>query len=172
MNLIATAPMWLVWILVGAVVAAAVEDSLRLRISNLTCAVVALAALVAMAFATPSTALLQNFALFALILVVGTFAFSAGLLGGGDIKLLAATGLWLDLRGGMLLVTAVLLAGGIVAIAFIAANLARRRTKGSLKSRRVPYGIAIALGALFTIALSREPQRPPAQHYTLSAQQR
>jgi prepilin peptidase CpaA len=125
-----------------------------------------------MAFATPSTALLQNFALFALILVVGTFAFSAGLLGGGDIKLLAATGLWLDLRGGMLLVTAVLLAGGMVAIAFIAANLARRRPKGSLKSRRVPYGIAIALGALFTIALSREPQSPPAQHYTLPAQQR
>jgi prepilin peptidase CpaA len=169
MNLISTAPIWLVWILVAAIAAAAVEDALRLRISNLTCAVVALTALVAMAFATPSTALLQNFALFAVILIVGTFAFSAGLFGGGDIKLLAATGLWLDLRGGLLLIIAVLLAGGLVAIAYIAANLLRRRAEGSLKSRRVPYGIAIAIGALLAIAVSREALRTPAQHYTLPA---
>jgi prepilin peptidase CpaA len=168
MNLIATAPVWLLGILAAAVVAAAVEDAFRLRISNLTCAVIALTALVAMAFTTPSTALLQNFALFALILLIGTFAFSAGLFGGGDIKLLAAMGLWLNLRGGMLLVTTVLLAGGIVAIAYIAANLLRKRSTGSLKSRRVPYGVAIAIGALFTIALSRE-ARTPAQHYTLPA---
>jgi prepilin peptidase CpaA len=106
--------------------------------------------------------------LLTLVLGLGTIAFSAGLFGGGDIKLIAVAGLWLDLRGGMLLISSILLAGGIVALAYIAARIIRGSPKGSMKSRRVPYGIAIALGTLITISLVRE-QMPNAQHYTLPA---
>lgn len=49
MNLIVDAPLWLSVILVLALVAAAIEDALRLRISNLTCAVVFVSAVVAAA---------------------------------------------------------------------------------------------------------------------------
>jgi hypothetical protein len=41
-NLLVTAPIWLIGILTAAVLAAAVEDAVRLRISNITCAVVSL----------------------------------------------------------------------------------------------------------------------------------
>jgi prepilin peptidase CpaA len=165
MNLMTVAPAWLVWALVVILIAASVEDAARLRIRNITCGIVAAGALAAMMSTGPSLALWQNFSVFALILVLGTAAFAAGLLGGGDVKLLATTGLWLDLRGGLLLLIAVFLAGGVVAIAYITVNFVRRRPKGPRNSRRVPYGIAIAGGALLTLALSREAF--PAQHYTV-----
>jgi len=154
-NLIAAAPVWLVWILVGAIAAAAIEDSIRLRISNVTCAIVAGAAVAAMLATGPSLALWQNFTLFAIIMVLGTAAFAAGLFGGGDVKLLAAIGLWLDLRGGLFLLAAVLLAGGMVAIAYLAASLVRRSNLRAARTRRVPYGIAIALGTLIAVSVAR-----------------
>ena len=46
MNLIPHAPLWLLAILLAAMAAAAVEDFLRLRISNITCAAVLVAALI------------------------------------------------------------------------------------------------------------------------------
>jgi prepilin peptidase CpaA len=154
-NLIEGAPAWLVWIFAATVVAAAIEDAVRLRISNVTCALVVIEAVAAIVMSGWSVDLWQNFALFALILALGTAAFAAGLFGGGDVKLLTATGLWLDLRGGLLLLAAIFVSGGIVAIGYLATSFVRRQ-KTSLNSRRVPYGIAIAIGALFTIAVVRE----------------
>lgn len=156
MNLMAVAPAWLIWCLVAVLIAAAVEDAVRLRIRNLTCGLVAAGALVAMAATGPSLSLWQNFLVFALILSLGTGAFVAGLFGGGDVKLLATIGLWLDLRGGLLMVAAVLVSGGIVAIGYLTIGLLRRRPKAPSNSRRVPYGVAIALGALLSLFLARE----------------
>jgi len=167
-NAIAAAPTWLVWAFAITLVAAALEDALRLRISNVTCAIVLIGALIAISTAGWSLALWQNFALLGIILVVGTGAFSAGLLGGGDVKLLAAIGLWVDLSGGLLLISAVFLAGGVVAIGYIGANLIRGR-KTSLKSRRVPYGIAIAIGTLITIAVVRHAPPAPNDHSQLAS---
>lgn len=156
MNLIEVAPLWLVLLLVGAVVAAALEDAARLRISNITSGIVAVAALAAMVGTGPSLSLWQNFAIFVLVLVLGTAAFAGGLFGGGDVKLFAAISLWLDLRGGMRLLIAVVLAGGVVAICYIAARFAARRPQKARKDRRVPYGIAIAAGTLLSVGFSRE----------------
>jgi Flp pilus assembly protein protease CpaA len=79
LNLIPTAPLWLVIMLGCAVVAAAIEDGARYRISNVTCLVVLLGAVIAAVIEGPSLALWQNVAVFAAILTLGTVAFSAGL---------------------------------------------------------------------------------------------
>ena len=154
MNLIAAAPLWLLVVLGFAMLAAAVEDATRFRISNVTVLVVLLAAVAAALIKGPTWDLWQNFAVFAAVLVLGTFAFSAGWLGGGDVKLFAAAGLWFDLSSALPFVVMVLLSGGLVAVGYLASRLFRRTPEGGKKGRRVPYGIAIALGAAAMILLT------------------
>jgi prepilin peptidase CpaA len=154
LNLVVAAPLWLVVVLGCAMLAAAVEDGLRFRISNVTTLVVLVAAVAAAVLAGPSWALWQNGVVFLVLLVLGTFAFSAGLLGGGDVKLFAAAGLWFDLRSGIGFVVLVFLSGGLVAIAYFLSRLFRRSATAK-KDRRVPYGIAIAVGMLAVALLDR-----------------
>lgn len=91
-------------------------------------------------------------------LVAGMGMFAVGWIGGGDAKLFAAAGLWMGLGALLpyLLVTA--LAGGALAVMLLALRsvwlrplavrgpgwIGRLATPGE----NVPYGIAIALGAL------------------------
>jgi prepilin peptidase CpaA len=155
MNLVATAPTWLLLLLVALVLAAAVEDAVRLRISNFTCAGVLLLAIVAMFVEGLTPALWQNGVVFLALLVLGTLVFAAGQMGGGDVKLLAALGAWVNLHGGVWLLSTVLLAGGLLALAFILVRVMRgggikRSAKGG-----VPYGLAIAAGAAITFAAQR-----------------
>jgi prepilin peptidase CpaA len=160
LNLIAAAPLWLVLVLVCAMLAAAIEDAVRFRISNLTALVVLAGAIIAAVITGPTWSLWQNVVVFAAILLLGTFAFSAGWLGGGDVKLLAAAGLWFDLRSALWFLAAVFLSGGVVAICYLLARPFRRSPGGKM-GRRVPYGVAIAVGALAMILLD---------HGNLSAQ--
>jgi prepilin peptidase CpaA len=167
MNLVVGAPWWLIAILILALLAAAIEDALRLRISNVTCAIVLFAALMAMGVHGFSLALWQNALVCIAILAIGTPAFSFGWLGGGDIKLLAAIGLWLNLSAAAGLIAAVFLAGGLVAIAYIAARrLSRRGQQSRARDRRVPYGVAIVIGALFIFGtqLSEPAANPLIDH--------
>jgi prepilin peptidase CpaA len=165
LNLIAGAPVWLAILLACAMAAAAVEDAARFRISNLIAAAVLIGALVAAAIAGPSLGLWQNIAVFLILLLLGTGAFAAGWLGGGDVKLFAAAGLWFDLRVALAFVVLVFLAGGLVAIAYLIARPFRGEAADK-KSRRVPYGVAIAVGALAMILISR--QAPSARERAFS----
>ena len=161
MNLIILSPIWLVWLLAALLVAAAIEDSVRLRISNILVLGVLVGALAAIALVGPDIALWQNFAILAGFLIIGTPLFAAGKMGGGDVKLLAATGLWFDFRGALLMLVSVLLAGGILALIIMATRLfgwsdATRERILVLKRRGgIPYGVAISAGALITAALLR-----------------
>ena len=161
MNLLATAPYWALAVLVVALLAAAIEDAARLRISNLTCLVVLVAAIAAAVALGPSLSIWQNVAVLAIVLALGTGAFAAGLLGGGDVKLLAAVGLWADLRTAVWLIALVFISGGVVALAYLMSRPFRRSRS---KDRRVPYGIAIAVGAIAVIGFAHAPsgdhQRP------------
>lgn len=154
MNLIVAAPTWLLIVLGCALVAAALEDALRLRISNVTSLVVLVGAIVAAVVEGPSWGLWQNAVAFAAILTLGTLAFSAGWLGGGDVKLFAATALWFDLKSTVWLLALVFLAGGVLAICYFVSR-PFRGVKGTKKGGRIPYGIAIAVGALAVIYLVR-----------------
>lgn len=84
------------------------------------------------------------FALFAL----GALAFRQGMLGGGDVKLMAAGGLWLGAAsiGAYALLTA--MAGGLLALVYLALRLAVPVTGNSDRPQGLPYGVAIATGGI------------------------
>jgi prepilin peptidase CpaA len=163
MNLISLAPFWLVVLLCCLLGAAAIEDALRFRISNIIPLAVVAGAVGAASVHGPSWSLWQNAVVFVAILALGTIAFASRLLGGGDVKLFAAVGLWLDLRSALGLVALVFLAGGVVALAYLAARLFRGGGGGRKGGTRIPYGIAIALGALALILLDPRHSKPSLQ---------
>ena len=170
MNLIHASPLWLLIVLGCAMLAAAVEDAARLRISNLTVVVVLLGAIAAALIKGPSWDLWQNVAVFFIVLALGTAAFSARWLGGGDVKLFAAAALWFDFSSALTFVVLVLLSGGAVAIGYLLSRPFRPVPPGGKMARRIPYGIAIAVGALAMISLNPgtfgRHQRPaPASKY-------
>ena len=148
MNLVPAAPIWLLAVLCAAMIAAAIEDFIRLRISNITCAVVFVTALVAMGLQGFSLDLWQNGLVFAALLTCGTLMFSAGKIGGGDVKLLASLGLWVNISAGIWLLSFSLLAGGVLAVIYIVV----RHFRGGAKSKGIPYGLAIVAGASIVFA--------------------
>lgn len=160
MNLVIGSPLWLLVILLAAVAAAAIEDAVRLRISNLTCLLVLASAIVAMALHGFPLALWQNLVVFVAVLAVGTAVFAAGQMGGGDVKLLACLGLWVDLDAALWLVAATLIAGGVLAVSFIASRPFRKRENGKVASKNIPYGLAIAAGACLIFASQLGLMRP------------
>ena len=177
MNLVVGAPWWLLVALALVLFAAAIEDAVRLRISNLTCLALILVALVAMAFHGFPSMLWQNAVVFVLILAVGTAAFAANIFGGGDVKLLAAAGLWMNFSGAIWLIAAVLIAGGLLAALFIVTRPLRRRgrdAKGRARQGFIPYGLAIAAGASIVFGtqlgmLDNKPAKPdPLDFRTLN----
>ncbi len=90
------------------------------------------------------------------MLLAGILLFSLGWLGGGDAKLLAAASLWLGLDQLVMFLAYVAAFGGVLAVAV----LAYRSTPASAlplpgwaarlhaKGEGMPYGVAIAAGAL------------------------
>ena len=155
-------------ILVFASLVAAYTDLARRRISNvLTLGIAAVAlALSATHGLVPFLAML---AAYAAVLAAGTIPYSRGLIGGGDVKLLAAGAVCAGWPGciDFLLVTS--LAGGVLAIVELARarrlrsafnQLTTAACAGTLghgvvldpERRRLPYALAIAAGALFLLA--------------------
>jgi len=167
-NLIVGGSIWLVAVLAVCLVAAAAEDAIRLRISNITCVAVLVAGVAAMATRGFPAELWQNGVVFALFLALGTLAFAARALGGGDIKLLAALGLWMSLSGAVWLLAAVFISGGVLAVIFIMAGLLRSHageSSGKHGKTGIPYGLAIVAGASMVFAaqigaFGAKPEKP------------
>lgn len=92
------------------------------------------------------------------ILALGIGAFSRGWLGGGDAKLLAACALWMGPVGIIPFLFQTALAGGAMAILWrferpVRFALARGGLDvGVAVTRELPYGLAIAVGALLAAA--------------------
>lgn len=157
MNLIALAPGWLLIALLVVLAAAAVEDGWRLQISDSFSLLVALGAVLAMLGTGVGLALWQNAALLLLVLLVGTLLFARGAMGGGDIKLLAASVLWFDWSAGWRMLVAVAIIGGLEAIIVMLIRMlpwpaaARARAALLRKAEPLPYGIAIAAGMALSV---------------------
>lgn len=168
MNLIADSPVWLVAILFAALAAAAIEDFIRLKISNVTCVAVLVTALIAIGLHGFSLELWQNAVVFLVLLGAGYLLFAAGKMGGGDIKLLACVGLWVNIADGIKLLAATLLAGGVIALIYLASRLLpSSRPREGIRSRQIPYGLAIVAGASLIFVgqlglLKSKPERPRA----------
>ena len=161
MNLAWFAPQWLALFFAILLVAAAVEDAVRLRISNITVGLVLLGAIVTAFVLGIEPRMWQNVALLVSALVVGTPLFGRGILGGGDVKLLAATFAWFNLSAAPTVLMAVALSGGVLALLVIAlrsfnwSDKTRQRAVVLQRRGGIPYGVAIAAGALITMALQR-----------------
>jgi prepilin peptidase CpaA len=137
---------------------AAIYDASTMTIPNFLTAILALLfPVVAFAAHWPVETIALHIGIGALAFAIGAGLFFAGVMGGGDVKLIAAAAIWLGLPTlwGFLLVTAI--AGGALA-AF--ALVARRVTPEGLSEagwarwlvvRRtgLPYGVAIAVGGIF-----------------------
>jgi prepilin peptidase CpaA len=160
-NLPLLAPQWLALTLAVLLIAAAVEDGIRLRISNITVLLVLAGAIVAAVVVGPQLSLWKNLVVFLALLAVGTPMFAAGKLGGGDVKLLAATGLWFDFAGAFSTLISIAIAGGLLVIVVVIlraiswSEKLRERIVLLRPKSGIPYGIAIAAGALTSMALQR-----------------
>ena len=160
MNLLAAAPTWLAWCLAALLVAAAIEDAVRMRISNVLCLAVFVGAIVAMIAGGLEVTLWQNALVFTALLGAGTVLFGMGKMGGGDVKLFAALGLWCSLDAALIMVCGVLISGGVLALLVLAVRTfapaaAAARVVVLKPGGGIPYGVAIAAGGLLTLALLR-----------------
>lgn len=143
---------------------AATDDVLSRRISNRIILLTALSFFpMAWAAGMPWGTLALHAGVGAGLLVAGFAAFSLGLFGGGDAKLLGAAGLWFGLTGLAQFLTMTVLAGGLLALAVMAWSVVTfdAELRGSRPLRRiawlkpgVPYGYAIAAGAILAFPQS------------------
>ena len=148
---------------VGALLFAAVSDALTFAIPNLLVLGMALAFPVAALVAFKNVAWISHFAAAGIVLVPGAALFRIGAFGGGDVKLWAAVALWtgLDplfyqamcitvLGGAMGLF--VVLVRGILARWGASLSVAPESLPRALRPKgAIPYGIAIAGGAILSI---------------------
>jgi prepilin peptidase CpaA len=92
-----------------------------------------------------------NVAHFGIALAVSMLLFGLKWIGGGDAKLYAAAALWFPLGQGPKLIFLTGIAGLVLAIVYFATRRwAKPSADGKKKrgDRRIPYGVAIALGAI------------------------
>jgi prepilin peptidase CpaA len=97
-------------------------------------------------------------------LIVGMGLFAAGWIGGGDAKLFAAVALWLGWPALVSFIMATSLTGGALALLLLNARAAWVRpylagappwlARLTTTDEPVPYGVAIAVGALVAFPLS------------------
>ncbi len=146
----------------GLLLAATLSDLTQFKIPNVIPILVVALALVKIGIGMEVEPLIAHFLLFALVLVLGLLAFAARLLGGGDVKLIAALALWFEPAAFASFITITGLAGGLLALlllaarrpAVIAAMGGSGHTPSSLQplldpKAPVPYALPIAFAALW-----------------------
>lgn len=140
------APLILLGLLVLLLLAAGIEDARLRTISNYTNAAIALLALpwwLAIGL-DPWPGMVIQVALALVTFAVFAMAFHFGMMGGGDVKMIAALALWFPFDHFMSLLIIMSLAGGVITLVMLAEKYWRRRNT----QPEVPYGIAIAFAAL------------------------
>ena len=133
--------------LLGLVLAAG-WDLLTRTIPNILSAAIAAAAAGMLMVAAPDE-ILSNAVVSLAVLAGGALLFFLRMWGAGDAKLLASSAMLLGAKGLPFLILATALIGGVLA-AFWLAN--RNLPWGNKFSPQIPYGVAIAAGAIFTFA--------------------
>jgi len=142
-----------------ALVYAVVSDVRTLTVPNWTSILIVICYLAsALVIGTAPSVVAVHLAVGLGLLAIGALLFSRGVMGGGDAKILAATGTWVGLDNLLVYLVIVAFAGGFVAIAVLISNKLRHRESGEggnepgneregIKAP-VPYSVAIGIGAL------------------------
>jgi len=134
-------------------------DFIRLEISNKASLFISVLFLPSAVMADiPFAAIGMHYLYGVAFLVAGAALFAFGLIGGGDVKLLAAVAIWFELTDlGQLVILVVLLGGGLALLMLVAQKKpGLARLLGSppwldIKEGRkqpIPYGIAISLATI------------------------
>ncbi|HEV3152341.1 MAG TPA: prepilin peptidase [Candidatus Baltobacteraceae bacterium] len=148
-----------------AALAAAVCDVRTRRIPNALVGALLLAGIVANAFGGWKPVAVDVL-LVAAVVIAGTFAFSLKLIGGGDVKLLAAAAGTLGYPACVFFILCTLVSGGLIAVAYAAMRGRLRATFANVQTMAIPvfagvrparpdgtpmpYALAIFAGALCT----------------------
>jgi prepilin peptidase CpaA len=132
--------------LAATLVVAAVIDVRTFTISNrLNAAVAAGAPLYWMSIAlNPWPGVAIQLAAGAIVFVLLGGAFYAGMMGGGDVKLASALALWFSPAGTVKFLVLMSIAGGVLTLGILGWHRAQQRDGRP----EIPYGVAIAFGAL------------------------
>lgn len=151
----------ILYLLAALLAAAAFQDMAKLTIANIFPTLILLLFPVWVAVVGPEADIWMNGVNFLIIFGVGLGLFALKWLGGGDVKLFAATALWFDFAGIVPLVFYVTMAGAGVTVVLA---LLRRMVPAGVKGRfgwaiferkgPIPYGVAIAIGAILCIYLN------------------
>ncbi|TCR68672.1 prepilin peptidase [Bosea sp. BK604] len=145
----------------AAMAYAAASDLVTMTISNRLClALVAAFAVCAVLLGLPWSVIGNHLAAGGLVLAICFGLFAAGWIGGGDAKLAAVTALWFGFGQLMPYLTLAAVFGGVLTLLMlmlrsaplpaVAANWSWARRLHAANNG-VPYGIALALSALFTL---------------------
>lgn len=82
-----------------------------------------------------------------IVFILFAALFSMGMIGGGDVKLLAALALWFPWQAVISLLVLMALLGGLVTLVTVIHHRMTRR----LGQPEIPYGVAISLAALWLL---------------------
>jgi prepilin peptidase CpaA len=149
----------------AVVIAAALRDATSYTIPNwMSLALVAAFPPAALALGMPLTALGLHLAIGVAALFVGMAMFALRWIGGGDAKLFAAAALWLGWPAVLPYLAVTGMAGGALAVGLLALRSVWLRplvlggprwfARLAEPDEAVPYGLAIAVGALAAFRLS------------------
>jgi prepilin peptidase CpaA len=141
------------------VIGAALRDATSYTIPNwLSLALVAAFPLVALALGLPLATIGLNLGVGAVALILGMGMFALGWIGGGDAKLFAASALWIGWPAAITYLAVTGMAGGALAVGLLGLRSAYVRpfvpsgpawfARLAEPGENVPYGVAIAVGAL------------------------
>lgn len=144
---------------------AALKDATSFTIPNWIClALVAIFPMAALAAGLPLSTLGLHAAVGAAALVAGMAMFALRWMGGGDAKLIAASVLWLGWPAVPSFLLGAAVTGGVLAVALILLRSPHLRSvvlggprwvnRLSEPGEGIPYGVAIAAGALMAFPLS------------------
>ena len=147
------------------VIGGALRDLTSYTIPNwISLALIGTFPVVALALGLPLNLIGLNVAVGAAALVAAMGMFALGWIGGGDAKLFAAAGLWLGWPAAMSYLAVTGLAGGALAVGLLGLRSAYVRpympvnpawfARLAQPGENVPYGVAIALGALMAFPAS------------------
>ena len=149
----------MIGLLVFAIGMAAYTDLSSYRISNWVPLLV-LAAFVPFVLANQDPIILHHHLLTALcVFAVGFLLFAKGWMAGGDVKLISAVALWSGPEYILPFLFLTSIAGAVLAVAMlgkirdplamVAGRFGLVRIQGMLMGSKIPYGLAIAVGALW-----------------------
>lgn len=161
--MLATRPteMMLATLFFGLLLLAVVHDVGSLRIPNRISAAIAALYPVHVATASLPVDWPGAVAVAVIVFAAGALAFAFGLIGGGDVKLLAAVALWVGPARSCEFLVLTALLGGVLALfmlsrwrlacAGIADGIGAAGLRDALLRPFIPYGVAIALAGVLSV---------------------